>query len=132
MKTILVVEDYSQTRQFICKKLQSKGYLTVDAASVKEAYKVLSQEANEINLVLSDVDMPDINGFDLLRTIKNNPNLEDIPVVFLTTEYHTDKIRFARETGLATFIPKPFREENFFNAIDRAMNTKGSMINLVA
>lgn len=130
MKTILVVEDYSYARNFICKKLQSKGYHTVDAASVQEAYQLLSKEA--INLVLSDVDMPDNNGFDLLRAIKNDPVLEDIPFVFWTTETDNDKIRFANEVGLATFIQKPFREEKFFTEIDRAMSIKGSMINLVA
>jgi DNA-binding NtrC family response regulator len=132
MKTILVVEDYSYARHFICKKLQSKGYQTVDASSVQEAYKVLSQDDCEISLVLSDVDIPDNKGFDLLRTIKNSPALEDIPVVFWTNESDTDKIRFANETGLATFIQKPFREERFFNEIDRAIKTKGSMINLVS
>ena len=132
MKRILVVEDYSYARHFICKKLQSKGYHTVDAGSVKEAYDVLSKEATEISLVLSDVDMPDNNGFDLLRTIKNNPVLEDIPFVFWTNESDADKIRFANETGLATFIQKPFREEKFFSEIKRAINIKGSMISLVA
>jgi len=132
MKTILVVEDYSYARHFICKKLQSKGYHTVDAASVKEAYDVLAKDSAEISLVLSDVDMPDTNGFDLLRTIKNNPVLEDIPFVFWTSESDADKIRFANETGLAAFIQKPFRDEKFFSEIDRAMNIKGSMINLVA
>jgi CheY-like chemotaxis protein len=131
MKTILVVEDYSYARNFICKKLQSKGYHTVDAASVQEAYHVLSKESTEINLVLSDVDMPDNNGFDLLRAIKNDPVLEDIPFVFWTSETDTDKVRFANEVGLATFIQKPFREEKFFNEIDRAISIKGAMINLV-
>ena len=131
MKTILVVEDYLYARNFICKKLQSKGYQTVDAGSVTEAYEVLSREASSISLVLSDVDMPDSNGFDLLRTIKNDPVLEDIPFVFWTSEGDTDKVRFANEVGLATFIQKPFREEKFFTEIDRAMSIKGSMINLV-
>jgi CheY-like chemotaxis protein len=131
MKTILVVEDYLYARNFICKKLQSKGYNTVDAASVKEAYDVLSKEADTISLVLSDVDMPNSNGFDLLRTIKNDPTLENIPFVFWTSESDQDKVRFANEVGLATFIQKPFREEKFFREIDRAISMKGSMINLV-
>jgi CheY-like chemotaxis protein len=132
MKTILVVEDYLYARNFICKKLQSKGYQTVDAASVQEAYDVLSKEATGISLVLSDVDMPDNNGFDLLRTIKNDPILENIPFVFWTSESDQDKVRFANEVGLATFIQKPFREDKFFTEIDRAISIKGSMINLVA
>ncbi|HEY5826097.1 MAG TPA: response regulator [Cyclobacteriaceae bacterium] len=132
MKTILVVEDLQQTRHLICKKLWSNGYNTLDAASVQEAYEVLSHVTDQINLVLSDVDLPDINGFDLLKKIKNNPNLEDIPVVFWTSEYDSDKIRFARESGVARFVQKPFRDERFFTEIDRAINIKGAMINVVA
>lgn len=128
MKTILVVEDFSHARRFICTTLQSKGYNTVAVASAQEAYEVLSHD--EVNLVLSEFNIPDCNGFDLLKNLKKNPALKNIPVVFLTTDYHTDKIRFARESGLASFIKKPFREGNFFAEIDRAINTKGSLINL--
>ena len=132
MKTILVVEDLQQTRHLICKKLWSNGYNTLDAASVQEAYEMLAHVTDQINLVLSDVDLPDTNGFDLLKKIKNNPNLEDIPVVFWTSEYESDKIRFARESGVARFIQKPFRDERFLTEIDRAINIKGAMISLVA
>ena len=128
MKTILVVEDFSHARRFICNTLESKGYHTVTAKTAQEAYDVLAHD--EVNLVLSEFNIPDCNGFDLLKNLKNNPALKNIPVVFLTTDYHTDKIRFARESGLASFIKKPFREGNFFAEIDRAINTKGSLINL--
>ncbi len=132
MKTILVVEDLRQTRHLICKKLWSNGYQTLDAASVQEAYDVLSHESDQINLVLSDVNLPDTTGFDLLKKIKSNPNLEDIPVVFWTSDYYSDKVRFARESGVAKFVQKPFRDESFFTEIDRALNTKGAMISVVA
>lgn len=132
MKTILVVEDLKQTRHLICEKLWSNGYHTLDAASVQEAYDVLSHEAGQINLVLSDVNLRDTTGFDLLKKIKSNPNLEDIPVVFWTSEYDSDKVRFARESGVARFVQKPFRDERFFTEIDRAINIKGAMISVVA
>jgi CheY-like chemotaxis protein len=112
MKTILVVEDFLHARHAICTKLQRNGYHTRGAASVQEAYNVLTHESNEINLVLSDVDITDAHGFDLLRTIKNNPTLENIPVVFWSNNYRTDK--------------------TFFKEINRAINTKGSMINLIS
>jgi len=128
MKTILVVEDFSHARRFICNTLQSKGYNTLAVSSAEEAYDVLSHD--EVNLVLSEFNIPGCNGFDLLKNIKSNPALQNIPVVFLTTDYHTDKIRFARESGMASFIKRPFREGNFFAEIDRAINTKGSLINL--
>ena len=130
MKTILVVEDVVYARHFICNTLQSHGYNTMTASSAQEAYDVLSDDSATINLVLSDFNIPDSTGFDLLRTIKNNPTLEDMPVVFLTNDYHSDKIQFARKTGMASFIQKPLREDNLFAEIDRAIDTKGSIINL--
>ena len=130
MKTILVVEAFGYARNFICKTLQNRGYNTLDASSAEEAFNVLSQESSDINLVLSDFDIPDCAGFDLLRTIKNDPALEDMPVVFLTDDYHSDKIQFARKTGIASFIQKPFRVDNFFAEIARAFDVKESMIGL--
>jgi CheY-like chemotaxis protein len=131
MKTILVVEDQAYARQFICRTLQRKGYNTLGAESAEEAYDVLSHDT-DISLVLSDFNIPGYNGFDLLRTIKSNPMLEDMPVVLLTTDYHTDKIRYANDSGMASFIKKPIREENFLKEIDRAINRKGSIINVAA
>jgi DNA-binding NtrC family response regulator len=126
MKTILVVEDFAYARHFICKTLQRKGYNTMGAATPEEAYEMLEHDPAEVSLVLSDFDNGDSNGFDLLKTIKNNICMEDIPVIFLTHNYHTDKVKFARESGLAAFIEKPFREDRFFNEIDKAINKKGS------
>jgi CheY-like chemotaxis protein len=131
MKTILVVEDFSSTRQFLCHTLQSKGYKTVAAATSEEAYEVLTNERSNVNLILSDFNMPDCSGFDLLRTIKRNPSLEKIPVVFLTSETLSDKIRIAQETGMAGFIHKPYREEAFFAEINRAIAIAGSIVNIV-
>jgi len=121
MKTILVVEDIAYARHFICKTLQNHGYNTMDASSAQEAYEVLSHDSTTINLVLSDFNIPDCNGFDLLRTIKSNPALEDMPVVFLTNDYHSDKIQFAHKTGIASFVQKPLREDNLFAEINRAI-----------
>jgi CheY-like chemotaxis protein len=112
MKTILVVEDFVHARHFICRKLQNRGYNTLGASTVKEAYDVLSHEPNEISMVLSDVDVADHNGLDLLKTIKNNPALKNIPVAFWAIDSNPSHA--------------------FFKEIDRAINIKGAMINLVA
>lgn len=112
MKTILVIEDFLHARHVICRKLQNRGYNTLGASSVREAYDFLSHESNKINLVLSDVDITDRNGFDLLKTIKKNPSLKHIPIAFWAIDSHPS--------------------HSFFKEIDRAINTKGSMINLVA
>lgn len=120
-KTILVVDDFGSIRDFVCETLQRKGYDTVGAADGNEAYSVLTGNP-EISLVLTDYNMPDCTGFELLKKIKTNPTVAQVPVVFLTTETNPDKMRAAKEAGLSAWIKKPYRAETFFSQIENAMS----------
>jgi two-component system, chemotaxis family, chemotaxis protein CheY len=120
-KTILVVDDFASIRDFVCDTLQRKGYETLGAANGNDAYKVLTEKAKEVNLVLTDYNMPDCTGFELLKKIKENPLVTKVPVVFLTTESNPDKMRSAKEAGLTAWIKKPYRSETFFAQIENAM-----------
>ena len=120
-KTILVVDDFASIRDFVCETLQRKGYETVGAANGNEAYKILSDKP-ELNLVLTDYNMPDCTGFELLKKIKANPEVAKVPVVFLTTESNPDKMRAAKDAGLSAWIKKPYRSETFFAQIENAIN----------
>lgn len=120
-KTILVVDDFASIRDFVCDTLQRKGYETLGAANGNEAYQVLTERASDVNLVLTDYNMPDCTGFELLKKIKDNPLVTKVPVIFLTTESNPDKMRSAKEAGLSAWIKKPYRSETFFAQIENAM-----------
>ena len=120
-KTILVVDDFPSIRDFVCEILQRKGYDTVGAANGNHAYQLLAGRP-EVNLVLTDYNMPDCTGFELLKKIKDNPSTANVPVVFLTTESNPDKMRAAKEAGLSAWIKKPYRAEMFFSQIENALN----------
>ena len=120
-KTILVVDDFASIRDFVCDTLQRKGYETLGAANGIDAYKVLTEKANVVGLVLTDYNMPDCTGFELLKKIKENPLMTKVPVVFLTTESNPEKMRSAKEAGLSAWIKKPYRSETFFSQIENAM-----------
>jgi DNA-binding NtrC family response regulator len=120
-KKILVVEDFASIRNFVCETLHRKGYDTVGAANTKEAFTILSETSEPIHLVLTDYNMPDGTGYDLLRKIKQHSASLNIPVIFLTTESSLEKMRTAKEAGLAAWIKKPYRAENFFEQIERAI-----------
>jgi CheY-like chemotaxis protein len=120
-KTILVVDDFASIRNFVCETLQRKGYATLGASNGNEAYKVLTEADSSINLVLTDYNMPDCTGFELLKKIKENPVLARVPVIFLTTEANPDKMRSAKEAGLSAWIKKPYRSETFFAQIESAL-----------
>jgi two-component system, chemotaxis family, chemotaxis protein CheY len=116
-KTILVVEDFASIRQFICETLNRKGYNTLAANNVSSACDLILTNSAGVNLVLTDYNMPDGNGFDLLQCLKKNPTTTHIPVIFLTTESNPELIKKARTAGLAAWIKKPYRADAFFDQI---------------
>jgi CheY-like chemotaxis protein len=120
-KTILVVDDFASIRQFVCETLEKKGYSTFGASNGNEAFRLLSERNGEINLVLTDYNMPDCTGFELLKKIKGHDQLAAVPVIFLTTESNPDKMKSAREAGLTAWIKKPYRSETFFAQIENAI-----------
>jgi DNA-binding NtrC family response regulator len=121
-KKILVVEDFGSIRNFVCDTLNRKGYETTGAANIKEALSTLALDFEGIHLVLTDYNMPDGTGYDLLKKIKASADTASIPVIFLTTESSPDKMKLAKEAGLAAWVKKPYRAENFFDQIHRALS----------
>lgn len=119
-KTILVVDDFTSIRNFVCSTLQRKGYSTLGASNGNEAYKILTEKSADVKLVLTDYNMPDCTGFDLLKRIKDNPAMANIPVIFLTTELSYQKMENAQKAGLFAWIKKPYRSEEFFEKIEQA------------
>jgi two-component system, chemotaxis family, chemotaxis protein CheY len=120
-KKILVVEDFGSIRTFVCDTLNRKGYQTIGAANIKEALATLSTASDEIHLVLTDYNMPDGTGYDLLKKLKTSTTTAGIPVIFLTTESNPEKMKLAKEAGLTAWVKKPYRAENFFDQIQRAL-----------
>ena len=120
-KTILVVDDFTSIRKFVCEILERKGYETLGASNGNEAYQMLIERQGSVTLVLTDYNMPDCTGFDLLKKIKGNKMLASVPVIFLTTELSAEKMKSAREAGLDAWIKKPYRSETFFAEIENVI-----------
>lgn len=120
-KTILVVDDFESVREFICETLRGRGYDTMSATNGAEAFRLLTEHATTVSLVLMDYTMPDGSGHDLLLRIKTNDSTAGIAVVFLTTESSPEKMEAARLAGLSGWIRKPYRAEAFFGQIQNAI-----------
>jgi len=131
MKTILVIEDFSGIRELVCQKLRAKGYNILTAPTGKEAYELLTKPVSEINLVISDFEMPDIQEFDLLRMIKTNPELENLPIIYLDRELLSDKKKKSKKSERAGFDLKAFRDDYFFREVTRAMQIAGSIVSII-
>jgi two-component system, chemotaxis family, chemotaxis protein CheY len=125
-KTILVVDDFISVRNFVCESLERRGYTTIAASNGNEAYKILNERSADIDVVLTDHNMPDGSGYELLQQIKGNPSLSNKPVIFLTTEMSIETMTNAKQAGLFAWIKKPYRAEIFFEQIERAFLSKQS------
>ncbi|MFP4342610.1 MAG: response regulator [Cyclobacteriaceae bacterium] len=120
---ILVVEDFESIREYLCKFLVTKGYQTVGAENGQQALNYLSQDS--FNLIISDYNMPEVNGMQLLEAIKANTAMQSIPMILLTSEKCLDKMKAAREAGLFAWIVKPYKIDNFISTIERALAREG-------
>jgi two-component system, chemotaxis family, chemotaxis protein CheY len=126
MKTILVIEDFMAVQQLLRETLESKGYKTLGAGSGNKAYAVLVNHVNRISLVLTDYHMPDMTGLDLIKRIRENPELENIPIVFLTEESGPEIISITKTFALNTWIKKPFRPDSLMAEIERIFQNSNS------
>jgi two-component system chemotaxis response regulator CheY len=111
--SILVVDDSLPMRSVIKKTFKSAGYGSSEfheAANGKEALEVM--ETGWIDIVITDYNMPVMDGMELLKTIKQSDLLKDIPVVIISTEGNEAKIQEFMDSGAAGYITKPFTPES--------------------
>jgi CheY-like chemotaxis protein len=120
-QTILVVEDFVAVQQFLRETLESRGYKTLGAINGDNAYEILANYTQRVNLVVTDYHMPGSSGFDLIKKIKENPALKNIPVIFLTTEANPEIIKKVKQVGFTSWIKKPYRPEVLLNEIETAI-----------
>ncbi len=109
---ILVIEDDETQRHSLKKILEADGYVAKLAADATELSHVLDQE-NEIHLIIMDVGLPWINGFELAQMIKDHNDLKRIPLVFLSGQADPEDIEKARAVDADDYIKKPFDIDYF-------------------
>ncbi len=105
MPRILVVDDSSTVRKLIINILRGANYETVEAVDGLDALEKLAQE--EIDLIIADLNMPRMNGLELIRTIRQDPLYQDIPIVMLTTEGSEEDKKRGFEAGANVYLVKP-------------------------
>jgi two-component system chemotaxis response regulator CheY len=106
---VLVVDDSAAIRKILQRVLRQTGLLIgdiYDAGDGQEALEVL--KTRKLDLVLSDINMPKMDGLQLLAAMKNTPEWRDIPVVMITTEGGETKVGEAVKLGAAGYVRKPF------------------------
>lgn len=114
-KKILIVDDSSSVRTIARIALREQGYDVLEAGNGREALEKLSAE--RVHLVVSDVNMPEMDGITFLKELKRHPTSKFVPVIMLTTESGKDMVQAGREAGAKAWVVKPFRPEALIEAV---------------
>jgi CheY-like chemotaxis protein len=104
LPTVMVVEDGDLVRETLSRLLRREGYATVGACDGREALEVLEHERPDV--ILLDVNMPDMDGMELLEALHAHPQFQALPVVMLTARSDTHTIRRAMQLGAKEFLVK--------------------------
>ncbi|MDD2897190.1 MAG: response regulator [Desulfuromonadaceae bacterium] len=110
-KNILIADDSASMRAMLMATVEALGdYHVIEASSGFEALRLLPRD--HIDLILTDINMPDINGLELIRYLRTNPNYQNIPVFIISTESSARDIEKGKLLGANEYVIKPFSPES--------------------
>ena len=119
-KTVLVVDDSPTMRQMVAFTLTNAGYQVVEAGNGKEAVGKVNGGAKP-DLVVTDLNMPEMDGITLIKEIRKVPALKFTPILMLTTEASDDKKKAGQAAGATGWIVKPFNPEQMMAVIKKVL-----------
>jgi len=121
VRSILIVEDSSTTRALIKAIIEEMGdFQTVEASSGFEALKLLPTQ--EFDLVITDINMPDINGIELINFMKRNSKYMNVPLVIVSTERSEEDKNRGMALGAEAYITKPFKANELQEIIKQVID----------
>jgi len=119
MAKILAVDDSASMRQMVAFTLKSAGHEVKEAVDGKNALDIAKKES--FNLVLTDVNMPNMDGLQLTKELRSLPNYKFTPILILTTEAGGDKKMQGKSAGATGWLVKPFNPDQLLATIKRVL-----------
>lgn len=119
MRTILVVEDSASSRELIREILEATGFQVVEASGGREALQRIKE--TKPDLILLDIQMPDLDGFAVVRRLRQDPDFATLPVVALTAYALPDEREKILQAGCNAHIAKPIDATTLKTEIDRLL-----------
>lgn len=116
-KSVLIVDDAASIRATVSIALQGAGYEVIEACDGNDALSKLS--GKRVNLIISDVNMPGMDGLTLLKRLREQAATKYIPVIMLTTEGGDDKKGQGKDAGAKAWIVKPFHPTKLLDAVSK-------------
>lgn len=118
-KTIMTVDDSVSVRQMVSFTLKDAGYDVVEAVDGKDALEKLASGA--VHMVITDLNMPNMDGIELIRNVRANASYKFIPIIMLTTESQAEKKQEGKAAGATGWIVKPFKPDQLLAVVKKVL-----------
>ena len=121
-KYALTVDDSVTMREMVAFTLRNAGFDVLEAGDGEDAIETLKSADNKVNIIITDLNMPKMDGVSLIRKLRADPNYKTTPILMLTTEGDSTSKDQGREAGATGWIVKPFNPEKLLNVISRVLS----------
>jgi two-component system chemotaxis response regulator CheY len=116
-KTILTIDDSASIRQMVAMTLTAAGHQVLEAINGADGYTKAT--SNTVHAVVTDLNMPVMNGIEFIRKYRQHPASKGVPIILLTTESDEELKRQAKEAGATGWIVKPFKQDQLIAVIKK-------------
>ncbi len=120
-KTVLSVDDSASIREMIAFALEPRGYCVVQAEDGNDGLRKMRE--NKIDMVITDLNMPNMNGIEMTRAIRTDNQFDGVPVILLTTEAQKEKMMEGKAAGAVGWIVKPFDEQKICSIVAKMIGS---------
>jgi len=117
-QTIMTVDDSASIRQMVCFSLAEAGYEVVEAVDGQDALGKLDAR---LKMIITDLNMPRMDGLELIRSVRSNASFKFLPIVMLTTESQESKKHEGKAAGATGWIIKPFKPEQIVGLVKKLL-----------
>jgi two-component system chemotaxis response regulator CheY len=119
IKKIVTVDDSASVRQMVALTLKGAGYEVLECCDGQDALQKI--DGVDVQMVITDLNMPKMNGLDLITALRSKSRYKFTPIIFLTTESQAEKKQAAKSAGATGWIVKPFKPEQLLAVIKKVL-----------
>lgn len=121
-QTILVVDDSPTVVKFVSFSLRNRGFNVVTACDGMDAIEKISNTPTAIDLIITDLNMPNVDGYEFISTLRRNSKYQEIPIIILSSEEEEEDKRKGMEVGASSYLVKPFKSSVLLHEISKYLN----------
>ena len=121
-QTIFIVDDSPTVVKFVSFSLRNSGFNVVSACDGMEAIEKLSVLSGKVDLLITDLNMPNLDGYSLITTLRQSEKHRQLPIIVLSSEDRVEERERGIAVGASSFIVKPFKSSLLLNEVNKFLN----------